>query len=102
MLNACKRKLPFKQSTVQGENVFELKRGKMLNEDFFPVNYDWLVLLEWDLVVKCYWLSACDTCSFIFIGCLTVCFGMFYYKLLAVVWVKLDDFFPINSIASLS
>lgn len=46
MLNVCKRKLPFKQSTVQGENVFELKLGKMLNEDFFPVNYDWLVLLE--------------------------------------------------------
>lgn len=79
-------------STVQGENVFKLKLGKMLNEEFFPVDYDWLVLLAWDLVVKCYWLSACDTCYFIFIGCLTVCFGMFYYKLLAVVWVKLDDF----------
>lgn len=79
-------------STVQGENVFKLKLGKMLNEDFFPVDYDWLVLIAWDLVVKCYWLSACDTCCFIFIGYLTVCFGMFYYKLLAVVWVKLDDF----------
>lgn len=47
-------------STVQGENVFKLKPGKMLNEDFFPVDYDWLVLyiLAWDLVVKCYWLVA--------------------------------------------
>ena len=79
-------------STVQGENVFKLKLGKMLNEDFFPVDYDWLVLIAWDLVVKCYWLSACDTCCFIFIGCLTVCFSMFYYKLLAVIWVKLRDF----------
>ena len=41
-------------STVQGENVFKLKLGKMLNEDFFPVDYDWLVLIAWDLVVKCY------------------------------------------------
>lgn len=24
-------------STVQGENVFKLKLGKMLNEDFFPL-----------------------------------------------------------------
>lgn len=47
-------------SAVQGENVFKLKLGKMLNEDLFPVDYDWLILLAWDLVVKCYWLSACD------------------------------------------
>ena len=64
-------------STVQGENVFKLKLGKMLNEEFFPVDYDWLILLAWDLVVKCYLLSACDTCCFIFMGCLTVCFSMF-------------------------
>lgn len=69
-------------SAVQGENVFKLKLGKMLNEDLFPVDYDWLILLAWDLVVKCYWLSACDMHVI----------GMFYYKLLAVVWVKLHDF----------